>query len=486
MSTTTPVWDFSCVEDWTGFRHVLDRVVTLTEERNRLVVLRSYDATNRGDMSALEDLVSEDYVEHDPMPGQPQGLEGMRWAHARLVAAFSDFRFTIEDILAEDDLVFVRGFMDGTHDGPLGALEPTGKHVRVTGSRMFRVHQGRVCEGWADIDTIGLFQQLGVIPAPPAPPAPGGAREPATPAQATTVPTRAEAKAVMRRMVEELWNKGDLSVADELFHPASVSPSAPQLPPGPEGVRAIVSSFRAAFPDYWIRIEEIVASGDRVAARFRQGGTHKGDLMGIPATGKRVEWSEMGVLRLTDGQVAESWYDVDLLALMTQLGVVPTPKPTPQNRPSRGDSMATSDEMKRIFLRFAHEAWDNGNTDVVFETFAPEYHAHATDPAHDIHGPDGHAEFITGFREAFPDVHVDVHHVVVEDDLIVAHMSWSGTHLASYQGMPATGRSIAVQVIGINRFVGDKIVEAWGVVDMLGMLQQLGMIPAASGAPAGG
>jgi steroid delta-isomerase-like uncharacterized protein len=148
--------------------------------------------------------------------------------------------------------------------------------------------------------------------------------------------------------------------------------------------------------------------------------------------------------------------------------------------------MVTSDEMKRIFVRFAHEAWDKGSTDVVFETFAPEYHAHATDPAHDIYGPDGHAEFITGFREAFPDVHVDVHHLVVENDLIVAHMSWSGTHLASYQGMPATGRSIAVQVIGINRFVGDKIVEAWGVVDMLGMLQQLGMIPAPSGAPAGG
>jgi steroid delta-isomerase-like uncharacterized protein len=148
--------------------------------------------------------------------------------------------------------------------------------------------------------------------------------------------------------------------------------------------------------------------------------------------------------------------------------------------------MATPDEMKSIFQRFAHEAWDKGNLDVVPETFAPEYHAHSTDPAHDVHGPDGHAEFIADFRGAFPDVAVEMHHLVVEGDLIVAHMSWSGTHQAPYQGMPATGRSISVQVIGINRFVGDKIVEAWGVVDMLGMLQQLGAIPAPAGAAAGG
>ncbi len=321
MSTTTP-WDFSCIEDWADFRGVLDRVVTLTEERNRLTVLRCYDVTNRGDMAALEGLVSEGYVEHDPMRGQPQGREGMRWAHAGLVGAFPDFRFRIEDILAEDDLVFVRGFMEGTHEGPLATIEPTGRKVKVSGSRMFRLYQDRVCEGWADIDMIGLFQQLGVAPAPPGSDAPPPVLEP--PPHDTTVPSRAEAKVVMHRMIDELWNKGDLSVADELFHPASVSPSAPQLPPGPDGVKAIVSMFRAAFPDYWIRIEQIVASGDRVAARFRQGGTHNGDLMGIPATGKRVEWSEMGILRLLDGQVAESWYDVDLLSLMTQLGVIPT------------------------------------------------------------------------------------------------------------------------------------------------------------------
>jgi len=110
-------------------------------------------------------------------------------------------------------------------------------------------------------------------------------------------------------------------VADELFHPDASSPSAPGLPNGPEGVKIIATMFREAFPDYRMRIEDVVAEDDRVAARFTQGGTHKGELFGVPATGKQVEWGEIGILRIADGKVVESWYDVDMLGLMGQLGL---------------------------------------------------------------------------------------------------------------------------------------------------------------------
>ena len=128
----------------------------------------------------------------------------------------------------------------------------------------------------------------------------------------------AEAMFIVLRQVDALIN---IAAADEIFHPQAYSPSAPTLPVGPEGVKMIATMFRNAFPDYWMEIELMVAEEDRVAARFRQGGTHEGELMGIPATGKEVVWTEIGILRVADGKVVESWYDVDMAGLMQQLGL---------------------------------------------------------------------------------------------------------------------------------------------------------------------
>ncbi len=138
-----------------------------------------------------------------------------------------------------------------------------------------------------------------------------------------------------------------------------------------------------------------------------------------------------------------------------------------------------AERQKAIFTRFAEEAWNQGRLDVVAETFTDDYIAHATDPAHDVHGADGHREFIAMFRRAFPDVHIAFEHLLCDGDYVIAHMNWTGTHTGEpYVGIPASGKSVSVEVIGINRFQGDKVAEAWGVVDVLGMLQQLGVIPA--------
>jgi predicted ester cyclase len=93
------------------------------------------------------------------------------------------------------------------------------------------------------------------------------------------------------------------------------------LPVGPEGTKQIVQMVRTAFPDYWVRIEEIAAEDDRVGARITQGGTHQGDFFGIPATGKEVQWTEMAILRIGDGKILATWFDSDIAGLMQQLGV---------------------------------------------------------------------------------------------------------------------------------------------------------------------
>ncbi|HEY8642827.1 MAG TPA: ester cyclase [Candidatus Dormibacteraeota bacterium] len=136
---------------------------------------------------------------------------------------------------------------------------------------------------------------------------------------------RAANQATMRRFIEEVWNQGHMEVADEIFDERANSPSAATLPPGPMGVKIIAQMFRSAYPDYHMDIEFMVAEEDRVVARFRQRGTHQGELMGIPPTGKSVDFKETGILRFENGKVVESWYEVDMLGMLVQLGVAPMP-----------------------------------------------------------------------------------------------------------------------------------------------------------------
>lgn len=292
------------------------------EQRNKEIITRYVEATNRGELDLLDQMVVPDYIEHDPVPGQRPGLEGLKDAYRMFNSPFPDLKFIFEDVIAEGDLVVGRGVISGTHMGEFFGIPPTGKKVHWTGTRLFRLKDGKVTEGWVNIDMLGLMQQMGAIP--PSPPI-GGAPPPADaapPPRITGAPSTREANhALMRRFIEEVWNKGHLEVADEIFHPEATSPTAPTLPRGAEGVKTVARIFRGAFPDFWMEITHIVAEDDRVAARFRQGGTHQGDLMGIPPTGKKVEWTEMGILRVADGKVVESWYDVDMLGLMQQLGV---------------------------------------------------------------------------------------------------------------------------------------------------------------------
>jgi predicted ester cyclase len=127
-------------------------------------------------------------------------------------------------------------------------------------------------------------------------------------------------KAIMRRMIEEVWNKGNLMVADELFHPDHFSPSAPDLPKGPESVKMLVGMFRGAMPDYHMTIDLMMADERKVVARFTQSGTHIGaPLMGMEPSGRRAEWTEIGVLEIENGQIIRSWYEVDMLSMIQQL-----------------------------------------------------------------------------------------------------------------------------------------------------------------------
>ena len=137
-----------------------------------------------------------------------------------------------------------------------------------------------------------------------------------------------ENKALVRRYFEEIWDKGNLDAADQLFATNFVrygSAGTEGAVRGLEGFKQLVTLYRTAFPDLRVPIEDVVAEGDRVVARWTARGTHQGDLMGNAPSGNRVAVSGILIDRVSGGKIEEEWVDYDTLHLMQQIGAVPRP-----------------------------------------------------------------------------------------------------------------------------------------------------------------
>jgi predicted ester cyclase len=137
-----------------------------------------------------------------------------------------------------------------------------------------------------------------------------------------------ELKARARRVIEELFNQGDLAVADELFT-ADLVHNVPGPPPaaGVEGTKRWVTNLRRAFPDHHGTIEDEIAEGDKVVQRITCSGTHEGTFLDVAPTGRHVTYEVMEIMRVgPDGKFAEHWSSVDVLAILRQVGAVPAPE----------------------------------------------------------------------------------------------------------------------------------------------------------------
>jgi len=134
-------------------------------------------------------------------------------------------------------------------------------------------------------------------------------------------------KAMARQMIEEIFSRGDLSRVDEYLAPDFVEREElpPGLPGGREGVKQLTAILRSAFPDFKASIDDLVAEGDKVVIRQTWRGTHKGEFMGVPPTGKSVSFGVIDILRIAGGKVVEHWGLMDSMSLMQQLGAGPMP-----------------------------------------------------------------------------------------------------------------------------------------------------------------
>lgn len=147
-------------------------------------------------------------------------------------------------------------------------------------------------------------------------------------------------EALVRRLIEEGFNQGKLEVAEELNSPDLIEHQdfGPNHAPGPEGVKAVITSLRSAFSDFHLEIEDLTVDGDKVWLRMTGSGTNDGSFMGHPPTGRRMRTDVFDVVRVEHGKIVEHWGVPDRLGVLFRLGLVQPPTPAAAVTVSTGDA----------------------------------------------------------------------------------------------------------------------------------------------------
>ena len=140
--------------------------MTDTDANKKVVTSFIARLFSQGDLAAVDDCLSDDFVNHDPPFGASADREGMRAAASTFRAAFPDWHSELHLLIAEDDLVAEVFTASGTHRGEMMGVAPTGREVTLPGINVFRVRDGRISERWGRLDDLGFLQQLGFAPFP--------------------------------------------------------------------------------------------------------------------------------------------------------------------------------------------------------------------------------------------------------------------------------------------------------------------------------
>ncbi|MEU4190479.1 ester cyclase [Kribbella sp. NPDC026611] len=142
-------------------------------------------------------------------------------------------------------------------------------------------------------------------------------------------------KAVIRRFVEEVQNGKDFGVYDELNDPEFVNLSSPPgVPADREGGKVFLQAFAQAYPDATFTIDDMIAEGDKVVTKKTMSGTNAGEFAGVPATGRRVTFQYVDIMRVRDGRIVEHWNILDQFSWLNQLGVLPAPSSVAAGTPA--------------------------------------------------------------------------------------------------------------------------------------------------------
>jgi steroid delta-isomerase-like uncharacterized protein len=299
-----------------------------------------------------------------------------------------------------------------------------------------------------------------------------------------------EAKEIIRRWNEEGWSGGRYDLAYEIISPNMVVHGAggQTVGMGPEGLIDLIKTWRTAFPDGRMEIDDLIVEGDTVAIRNTWYGTHQAEFYGVPASGKPVAVTSVGIDRVQDGKVTEGWGELDMVGMMQQMGALPTVGPgavangaEPVWGPTRSGAetgASSAAENKEVLVGLV-AALANGDDAVARELVdAGAFVDH--NPGWGTRSLDSVLESHAALRRALPDLRfeIDRSNMVAEDNQVAAHSIVRGTHSGEpLLGAEPTGKELVWTHSDFVRIDVGRIVERWTATDMLTLFQQAGVLP---------
>jgi steroid delta-isomerase-like uncharacterized protein len=235
-------------------------------------------------------------------------------------AAFPDLSVTLTFQVVQGDRVANHVRVTGTHRAAFQGIPATGRTIAITGNNIMRFEQGKIAELWANLDLVGLLQQLGAMPSDGRPPV-------EYPVAATQSNASADVSVARVRDFAERFNAKDFAGLVVNYGDDYVLdfPGGP-VGHGRAGIEQATRDFATAFPDLHFATDDLVAQGDRVAWRWTMTGTHRGPLGPFAASNKLVRLSGISFFRLQNGLIIEDRVRADMVGLLTQIGVIPPPK----------------------------------------------------------------------------------------------------------------------------------------------------------------
>jgi steroid delta-isomerase-like uncharacterized protein len=285
----------------------------MTDEaiRNKYIVMRYFkEIMTEGKLATLYELLAPDFIFTMPTHPEPyHGPDGFKDLVTMLHSCFPDFAIEPQDMVAAGDTVVTRWVGGGTHLGAAiktvaGDVPASGRSFKIDGMTWHRLEHGRIVEAHGNEDTVGMFNQLGILP--------------------TSAMSTADARQNLKTIhtyFEKIMSQGQLDLIEQIMTDdfQFIIPTQPAPIVGHENMRGFVSYLRSAFPDIEFTVEREIASDNKVAARWRIKGTHQGEFLGMPASGNTVEDYGVNIFTFEDGKIKSVHVNENDFGLFQQL-----------------------------------------------------------------------------------------------------------------------------------------------------------------------